>query len=139
MWEGFAGAIVRIGFATGAVVLTPEVDGEVGTFPFDSPVHIITAYNPAGIEINGAANELTHQTLGVAVNGYDTFPTVGSARDGSMAEPGYAVLGLELDEAIELGRRFGQVAIYRWTADALTIVGVDEPTELRLGWTLSED
>ena len=29
-------------------------------------------------------------------------------------------------------------AIYRWTADALTILGVDEDVEVRLGWRLSE-
>ena len=54
-----------------------------------------------------------------------------------MPEPGYAVLDVSLDTAVEIGREFGQRAIYRWTDDALSIVGVDEPVRLRLGWRLS--
>ena len=55
-----------------------------------------------------------------------------------MAEPGYAVLDVEPSFALAMGRQFGQRAIYRWTADALTILGVDEDVEVRLGWRLSE-
>ncbi len=139
MWDNFAEAIVRIDLASGRSVISPEALGEVGQFPFDAPLHIITAYNPAGIEVDAGSNEQFHDALGVAVDAYEVFSTVGSARDGSMAEPGYAVFGLTLDEAVELGRRFGQRAIYRWTADALTIVGVGEATERRLGWSLSDD
>ena len=58
------------------------------------------------------------------------------APDGTMAEPGFGVLGLELDAAVELGRRFGQAAIYRWTADALAIVGVDDTRQVEMGWSV---
>jgi hypothetical protein len=139
MWDAFAEAIVRIDLMTGPAVLAPEAFGEVGRFPFEAPVHIITAYNPAGVEIDAGSNRRFHDALCSAVGTRQAFSTVGSARDGSMAEPGYAVLGLTLAEAIELGRRFGQRAIYRWTTDALTIVGVDEDNERRLGWALSDD
>ena len=53
-----------------------------------------------------------------------------------MAEPGFGVLGLELDDAVELGRRFEQAAIYRWTADALAIVGVDDGRRVEMGWSV---
>ncbi len=139
MWDAFAEAIVRIDLTTGPAVLAPEAFVGVGRFPFDAPVHIITAYNPAGVEIDAGSNGRHHLALGHALAAHEVLPTVGSARDGSMAEPGYAVLGLSLDEATELGRQFGQRAIYRWAADALTIVGVGDATERRLGWALSED
>jgi hypothetical protein len=54
-----------------------------------------------------------------------------------MAEPGFGVLDMELDVAVQLGRRFGQVAIYRWTRDTLSIVGVDDPSTIDMGWTLT--
>ena len=139
MWDAFAEAIVRLDLVTGPVVLMPKALGVVGQFAFDHPVHIITAYNPAGVEIDAASNRRLHEALGTALDEHEVVSSAGSARDGSMAEPGYAVLGLSLDEAIELGRQFGQRAVYRWTADALTIVGVNEAIERRLGWALSED
>lgn len=138
MWDGFAGAVVHLTFPDGVRCLAPRPDGEVGEFPFDAPVHIVTAYNPAGIEIDEQANIDRHRRLGDAVAGVDTVTTVGSAPDGSMPEPGFALLELQLDEALDLARAFGQRAIYRWTPDELDIVGVDEPHHRRLGWSLTE-
>jgi hypothetical protein len=136
MWDGFAGAVVRIRLTTGAVVLTPRAEG-VDAFPFDAPVHIVTAHNPAGVETDEATNERRHRELGRRLASHLVVPTVGSAPDGSMAEPGYAVLDVSLEGALEIGREFGQRAIYRWTADSLSIVGTDEPHLRHLGWSLS--
>ena len=137
MWDGFAGAVVRLELSTGGVLLEPRPPGEVGVFPFAAPVHIVTASNPAGSEIDEAANMVRHRLLGIAVTGLDVIPTVGSAPDGSMPEPGFGLLGVSLDTALDLAREFGQRAIYQWTSDALTIVGVDEPHRRRRGWSLS--
>lgn len=136
MWDAFASAVVRVELAGGPAVLTPRADG-AGEFPFDRPVHIITAYNPAGIETDGATNQRRHDEFGRRLASHSVVETTGSAPDGSMAEPGYAVLHISLDEALELGREFGQRAIYRWTAESLTIVGVDEPDRRDLGWSLA--
>lgn len=138
-WEAFAEAIVRIAFDDFPKVLEPAAPAEVGEFPFEAPVHIITAYNPAGVRMAEDDNARRHRALGAALAGHETVPTVGSARDGSMAEPGYAVFGLTLGEAVQVGDRFGQRAIYRWTADALSVIGIDEPIETRLGWRLTDD
>ncbi len=138
MWEGFAGAVVRVELSTGGVVLEPRPPGDVGVFPFAAPVHIVTAYNPAGFEIDEETNRTRHLALGMAVTGRATIPTVGSAPDGSMPEPGFALLEVSLSYALDLARDFGQRAIYQWTSDALHIVGVDEQHRRRLGWSLSE-
>lgn len=136
LWDGFAAAVVRVSLPDGDRRLEPRPPGVVGEYPFDGPVHIITAYNPAGVETDAEANEASHAALGAALRSHTTVATIGSAPDGSMAEPGFAVLGLELDAAVELGRRFGQAAIYRWTADALAIVGVDDTRQVEMGWSV---
>ncbi len=136
MWDGFAEAVVRIEMPAGPVILAPRQEG-VGEFPLDAPVHIITAYNPAGVRADETSNHERHRELGRRVARYDVLPTVGSDPGGSMPEPGYALLDVPLETAVEIGREFGQRAIYRWTDDALSIIGVDEPVELRLGWVLS--
>ena len=136
MWDGFGQAIVRVELTDGPVILVPRGEG-VGEFPFHAPVHIITAYNPAGIQADETTNRERHRELERRLARYDVLPTVGSDPDGSIAEPGYAVLGVSLDTAVEIGREFVQRAIYRWTHDSLSIIGVDEPIQLHFGWSLS--
>jgi len=138
MWDGFAGAIVEVELASGPVVLVPTTPGQVGVFPFDQPVHILTAYNPAGRAIDASDNEARHEALGAALVGRRVVPTVGSAPDGTFREPGYGMLDVGLEEAIDLARTFGQRAIYRWTPDVLSIIGVDEHVQIDVGWTLED-
>ncbi|MFT5201435.1 MAG: hypothetical protein ACI9C1_000810 [Candidatus Aldehydirespiratoraceae bacterium] len=138
MWDGFADAIVQVALARGPAVLVPRPVGRVGVFPFHRPVHILTAYNPAGRVIDAADNEARHDALASALAGNRVFPTVGSAADGTFREPGYGLLEGDLQEAIELARVFGQRAIYRWTPDVLSVIGVDEEVQIDLGWTLQD-
>ena len=136
MWAGFARAIVRLDLPEGSVVLQPTNNGVSGTFPFNGAVHIVTASNPDGVEVSGPANLAADEALDEALNDYETFRTVGSAPDGSFAEPGFGILGIEPHDALAFGARFGQVAIYRWSADDLVICAVGSDDELRLGWRL---
>jgi hypothetical protein len=54
-----------------------------------------------------------------------------------MPEPGFGVLDMTLSDALELASDFGQLAIYRWTPHALSIVDVDGNERVRRGWSLS--
>jgi hypothetical protein len=137
MWDGFAHAVVRLDLPTGRVVLEPRLPGDIGIFPLDAAVHIITAYNPAGIEIDEESNIGRHRSLGRALTRHSVVATVGSAPDGSLPEPGYGVLDMTLSDALELASNFGQLAIYRWTPEAFTIVDVDGTYRRRQGWSLS--
>lgn len=138
IWDGFASAIVTLALPSGRHRLArAELGTTGGAFPFDADVHVVTAYNPAGIEASADDNRQRHAALLATVADLRTHPTVGSAPDGSIAEPGCAIVGIDTDRALALGRRFGQRAIYQWTPDALVIVGVDEPTRLRSGWRLT--
>lgn len=136
IWDGFVSAIVTLDLPQGPHRLEPAPAGTVGRFPFDADVHIVTAYNPAGIETSAAHNRRRALELLAALDGVRSHPSIGSAPDGSMAEPGRAIVGIGTDAAVALGRRFGQRAIYEWRPDALVIVGVDEPTRHESGWRL---
>ena len=111
----------------------------MGRFPFTGAVHIVTACNPGGRPGDDAGNAARHRELvdHVTALSVETVPTVGSARDGSMAEPGLLILGIDRTTAIEIGRRFGQRAVYAWSRAALEILDVQEDGCLRLGWALT--
>ena len=137
LWDGFADAVVRADLPTGRALITPRPAGVIGVFPFVAPVHIITAYNPGGSETDEEINLDRHRSLAAALTGRSVFPTVGSAPDGSMQEPGFGVLNMSLGDAVALANSFGQLAVYRWTADALCIVDGAGRYRRRLGWSLS--
>lgn len=113
LWDGFAEAVVQITLDEGtSVILVPAPPGSVDTFPFDGPVHIITAYNPRGDLSDEAANRRSHAELAAASGaaGWSALPTVGSGPDGSMPEPGLAIFDITRGEAVALGARFGQAS-----------------------------
>lgn len=139
--DSYAGAVVTIDFGDRLCRLEPRLQGVVlGTFPFTAGCHIITANNPLGVPISEHENAVAHRALleWASAGDFETHPTVGSAPDGSIPEPGLLVLGLSRLEAVEVGIRFGQSAIYEWSAMELRIVGALEPGELVFGWSLAE-
>jgi hypothetical protein len=135
-WTGFTQAVVQISMPSGPHLLRPDVPGRSGRFPFAAPVHIITAYNPAGHLVDADSNRERAVELDVAVAHLTTFPTIGSAPDGSCAEPGHAIFDIDLATAVEIGRRFGQRAIYAWTPDSLDVIALTGATRESLGWQL---
>lgn len=137
--DGFSRAVVRVDFPDERRVLTPRALGLHGSdFPFSTTVHIVTAYNPLGEIHDEAANRANHRRLReyTAALGVEVIPTVGSAPDGSIPEPGLLTKRLTRRTAVALGDEFGQSAIYEWSADRLEIVGVRHPGNLVLGWEL---
>jgi hypothetical protein len=137
LWDAFASAVIRLSMSDRDRRLEPRPHGSVGRFTFSSPVHIITAHNPAGEESDPEENAARHAQLERELERWTTLASLGSAPDGSMAEPGFAVLEMTQREAIAIGRRFGQVAIYRWTSQALSIVGVEDEQRRDMGWALA--
>jgi len=72
----------------------------------------LTAWNPGAKPRSEAENREAQQRLMDALEGRPVFVGAGEADDGSWPpEPSLLVVGLACDEAVELGRRFGQVAI----------------------------
>jgi hypothetical protein len=91
-------------------------------------LHVITAFNPLSeprpLEENQAANRELERILVQA--GKTHRPAVNRAPDGDWEEPGFAVEGLSREEARELGRRFGQHAVFEIEENELRIVACFE-------------
>lgn len=130
-WESYRSAIVTLP-ATSSWTrheLAPRPEGEIeGEFPFAGTVHIVTAYNP-GTELDAFTNAGADAALldYVLRLGLVFFRVVGSdAEHGGRVEPGFGIVGLDRGDALDIGRTFGQDAIYEWRADALEILACAE-------------
>jgi hypothetical protein len=134
-------AVLRVPDLDGrALVLRPRPTGEVtGTFPFDAPVHVVTAHNPGAERPGPAENDARQARLEAELDarGLGHWPTVAGAEDGSHAEAGALVAGLSDGEATALGRTWGQDAVFRWSATAWTVLACDDAAPVELGWELS--
>jgi hypothetical protein len=93
------------------------------------PLHVITAWNPGderpSMEENGRRNALLHADL-VAL-GLDPHPALGSDPRSTHAESSWAVTGISDADACALGAKYGQVAVFRITADTQTVLGCFAP------------
>jgi len=78
---------------------------------FDTPFAIITAYNPGNHKLNDAANRERDMALYKELhNDYALLRAIGCLDD--HCEAGFAVLEISLEEAIKIGRSYGQYAIF---------------------------
>ncbi len=121
--------------------------------PDGRPIHIITAANPHGTTADRAEvepagerrqTELIHavdQSAKASHSAVQWWPAVGTSPDGIHAELSVATSGLDRSEAVELGRRFDQLAIFELTAETQAVVpciDTANPVEdLRKRWTLT--
>ena len=71
----------------------------VGDTPLPADTLVVTACNPSGMPIDERQNSARHRAFGIALSGRDLVSSIGSAPDGSMPEPGYALLDTTLEEA----------------------------------------
>ena len=86
--------------------------------------HIITAHNP-GIIVGAEANVAADEELRKELNrvGSRCFPVTGCSPDLKHREAGWGVAGLSREEALAIGRRYGQNAIFEITAGILWVIG----------------
>jgi hypothetical protein len=91
------------------------------------PVFVLTAWNPdadrPGPTENRARNRLLRDRLAdrMAI----VHPAIGASPGGEHFEESFAVSGLGRDDALALGREFGQVAIFELTASEQTVLACD--------------
>jgi hypothetical protein len=91
----------------------PELDAILRTTGCEEWAYV-TAFNPGSVPLSDAENDARQRELEQAVRqlGHRTLPGEGIGDDGIWPpEPSVLVLGIELEKAIQLGRRFGQRAI----------------------------
>jgi hypothetical protein len=88
-------------------------------------VHVITAWNPGderpSPQVNDSNNELLRADIGAI--GLEVFEALGSDPNSSHAEKSWAVVGLSDAVAIELGKKYGQVAVFRITPATQSVLG----------------
>jgi len=106
-------AVYLAGLELKGTVRPVDERGE-GHPPMDS-LHVIAAVQPGA---NATSDESTARnavlTKFLATEEITFIRAVGSSFDGSHREESLAVFGLGDDEAREIGRKFGQVAVFSW-------------------------
>ena len=110
-----------------ATHVTIEVDGTwhpaqfaIGSLPH---LHVITAWNPGDARPTRDANDCASRSLyeDLAALGSTPMPAMGRDPHSDHAEESWAVAGLNDALARELGAKYGQVAVFRITADRLFV------------------
>jgi hypothetical protein len=96
-----------------------------------TPLHLITAWNPMSQQLSRDENFERMDLLTTALDELAAlwFPAVGISPDGTWSEDTFAIYGISRDEAIELGARFEQHAIFEATDEVLIVLGCDETWE----------
>lgn len=79
-------------------------------------VQLITAWNPRGRPLALGDNWTRQEEFERWLDdvGHQWAPAAGVAEDGTWAEAGVAVAGLARPDAVAIGRRYEQEAIYEW-------------------------
>ena len=127
IWDTWAKSVIMIRVADGR-----EVRAGSAPLPWIGATHVITAWNPGRTrsrDENLVANERLREEL--EAKGLEHRRAVGSSPDGSWSEEGFAVTGLSRAEATQLGREFGQLAIYEISGSTVVIIDCSDGRVLR--------
>ena len=119
--------LIRVGGGTIDVDAVPAGLLAQVVVPLILPLTVVTAWNPFGNPRSREANRLDNQILRrqlVAACLANEF-AIGQASDGSWAEPGFAVSGLEERQAMELGRQWNQLAVFFVTEPEVLVLASD--------------
>jgi len=111
-------------------VVTVEENGHFVTASDSSlvargPVHVITAWNPGALRPSPAENKIGNEQVFEILlgRGLDPVKAIGADPDSNHFEESWAVVGLTDDEARMIGAQFGQVAVFRLTANEQAVLG----------------
>lgn len=143
-WALYLQAIADIEFGKDRVVrvATDSAGSAEGCFPEPSghTIHVITAHNPGGRTVLPQDNDRAHGALikEIRRRSLAWWPATGGAAHGGHIEASAAVAGLSDAEARELGRRFGQDAVFAWDPASWRLLScIGDQTAAR-GWRATE-
>ena len=98
-------------------------------------IHVITAWNPGderpSSEVNDAQNKQLHADI--SAMGLESLEALGRDPNSPHAEKSWAVIGLTDKNAIELGKKYGQVAVFRITESRQSVLGCLSDWEVSRG------
>lgn len=88
-------------------------------------VNVITAWNPGNERPEAEINELRNEQLraGISALGFEPIEALGSDRNSTHSEKSWAVIGMTDDVAIELGKKYQQVAVFFITRARQWVLG----------------
>lgn len=94
---------------------------------------VITAWNPDGVVADAAVNRVADQNLAAELDrrALGRFRVFGGSPDGSHVEPGWGVDCREA-AALELGRMFGQLAVFHFSEETIDLVDCRDGARFRL-------
>ncbi|MER6432620.1 DUF3293 domain-containing protein [Streptomyces sp900105245] len=143
-WDLYRTAVAHIQFQDRTVRVEPRPRGSAeGSFPESAgsgTVHVITAWNPRGRTASADDNARAQGLLVNEVRSRNLmwWSAEGGDACGTHREESVAVAGLTDAAARELGRRFGQDAVFAWTPDAWRVLACDSETVAVSGWAACE-
>ena len=115
--------------------------GQIGRWPWPTtePVPILTAWDPGEERLGLEENRHRGAELEAALRprARRLLEAVGVDPDSGHREEGLAALGLSVDEAVALGGRFRQAAIFVWAPDAWSIVSCRDERRVGFGWSIA--
>ena len=141
-WASYRSAVVDL-FPPGARPLrVHQRPGPPGVFPagLEEPAFVLTACNPGSAPLGDAANRARQAELVAALAAAFCrwWQAVGWDLSSDHREDSVLVVGLTEDEAVALGRRFGQEALYGWTRRSWSVVSCVDDRRDESGWSLTE-
>ena len=123
--EAYANTDVHVQMASGEwVVCTPH--GRPAALAAFGTIYVITAHNPFPRMLDDAENRARNERLRAdleSLAGCQVAAAVGIGRDEQdHREDSWAAWGISLEAAVDLGRQYGQRAIFAIDSSGLTVV-----------------
>nr|WTB35273.1 DUF3293 domain-containing protein [Streptomyces sp. NBC_00830] len=142
-WAQYQQAVVDIEFGRRTLQVTPDAPGlTAGAYPGPpgSTIHVVTAFNPTGHLVPDQDNDRAQLRLVAELErrGLTWWPAIGGDSRGIHTERSAAVLGLDDQSARELGRRYGQDAVFAWDAYSWRLLACNTGTVTVAGWRATE-
>ncbi|WP_034808480.1 DUF3293 domain-containing protein, partial [Intrasporangium oryzae] len=142
-WERYREAVVRLHLPSGPVLLVPAAG--VHAPPLlppegaDGPISVVTAHNPGGRVVSDSANRRAHRDLVARLDrdGVSHHPAAGGDRDWVHVEEGVALIGIDTDATVALGRDLGQEAVFVWTREGFSLVDCATGEVVSRAWTVA--
>lgn len=121
-------------------VVTVSVDGVwISGFDFCAlrgvHIHVITAWNPGDERPSGEMNDARNEQLraDILARELEAIQALGSDANSPYAEKSWAVVGMTDKDAIELGKKYSQVAVFRITEKQQSVLGCLDDWEVSRG------
>lgn len=140
IWDAYCAAVVEIKPADGDAFVVGPLTAlgcveQPSLIPGDT-VWIITAENPGGRDHEPRDNAIYTQQLRaeLRLRGLSALTARGGDLSWRHTEDSFAVIGLDENEALDLGRRFGQDAIFAWDPDYWHVVSCLEERRIASPW-----